>query len=60
MANRITTKQLRQRIGGASDMTIWRWEHDKDLNFPKPIRIQKRRYWDEDEIEAWLRARAAK
>ncbi len=60
MPNRITTKQLRQRIGGASDMTIWRWANDENLNFPKPIRIQNRRYWDEDEIEAWFKARGAK
>lgn len=28
-----------------SDMTLWRWENDPALNFPKPMKIRKRRFW---------------
>jgi len=32
-------------------MTIWRWDRDPDLNFPKPIRIRNRKYRDERELD---------
>jgi hypothetical protein len=34
-------------------MTIWRWDHDPDLNFPKPYRIRGRKYRDEAELDAF-------
>jgi predicted DNA-binding transcriptional regulator AlpA len=34
-------------------MTLWRWDHDSDLNFPKPIRIRSRKYRDERELDAF-------
>jgi predicted DNA-binding transcriptional regulator AlpA len=34
-------------------MTLWRWDHDPDLNFPKPIRIRSRKYRDERELDAF-------
>ena len=40
-------------------MTLWRWDHDPDVNFPKPLRIKKRKYRDESELEVWERTRAA-
>lgn len=51
----ITAKALRE-IVPVTDMTFWRWEQSETLGFPKPIRIQKRRYWREDEVLAWLEA----
>jgi predicted DNA-binding transcriptional regulator AlpA len=36
-----------------SDRTIDRWTADPELNFPKPIYIQRRRYWEEDELDAF-------
>jgi predicted DNA-binding transcriptional regulator AlpA len=50
----ITSRQLRDRIGGVSAMAIWRWSNDPELCFPKPIVINNLRYWREEEIEAWL------
>ena len=44
---------------GVSAMTLWRWDHDPRINFPKPIRINRRKYRDEAELEAWERFRAA-
>jgi predicted DNA-binding transcriptional regulator AlpA len=43
---------------GVSHMTLWRWDHDPGLNFPKPIRIKNRKYRDEDELERFERERA--
>ena len=56
----ITAAAVRNALGGVSDMTLWRWNKDPALNFPRPIRIQKRRYWREAEIAAWLDPRETK
>lgn len=50
----ITAAAVRELCGDVSDMSIWRWLNSPDLNFPKPIYIQKRRYWKEAEVLAWL------
>ena len=42
-----------------TDMSIWRWKRDPRLNFPKPIRIGRRKFWDEAELIAWESARRA-
>lgn len=42
---------------GVSRMTLWRWAQREDLNFPKPIKIAKRRFWYLEELVAWLDAR---
>jgi predicted DNA-binding transcriptional regulator AlpA len=34
-------------------MTLWRWDRDPDLNFPKPIRIRTRKYRDARELDAF-------
>lgn len=34
-------------------MTIWRWDHDPRLAFPKPIYIRGRKYRDERELDAF-------
>jgi predicted DNA-binding transcriptional regulator AlpA len=49
----LTTPQLRARLGGISEMTIWRYERDTEINFPKPIRIKRRKYWRVREVEAF-------
>jgi predicted DNA-binding transcriptional regulator AlpA len=43
---------------GVSDMSLWRWLHDKGLGFPAPIRINRRRFWKLAELEAWEASRA--
>lgn len=40
-----------------SDMTLWRWLNTPSLNFPKPIYINRRRYWRRSDIRDWLDAR---
>jgi predicted DNA-binding transcriptional regulator AlpA len=49
----LTTAQLRVRLGGVSEMTIWRYERDPELGFPKPLRIKRRKYWRVRDIEAF-------
>lgn len=34
-----------------STRTIERWEIDPTLNFPKAIKIKRRKYWYEDELD---------
>jgi predicted DNA-binding transcriptional regulator AlpA len=44
--------KVRERYD-VTPMTIWRWDRDPDLKFPKPIRIRKRKYCDESELNAF-------
>jgi hypothetical protein len=37
--------------------TLNRWEEKPELGFPKPVRINRRRYWRLAELQAWERAR---
>jgi hypothetical protein len=39
--------------------TIERWLQDPNLNFPKPIVVNKRKYWRLEELERWERSRAS-
>jgi len=39
--------------------TIARWDRQPDLGFPKPIRINDRKYRRRHELEVWERERAA-
>lgn len=52
---KINSKQLREMLGGISDMSLWRFVHSSYLNFPKPTYINKRRFWNSSEIEAWFK-----
>lgn len=54
----ISAATVRELCGGISDMSLWRWLHDPELNFPKPIYIARRRYWREADMSAWLDAQA--
>jgi hypothetical protein len=38
---------------GVCSMTLWRWDHDPNLKFPKPVRIRGRKYRDQDELNAF-------
>ena len=48
---KITSKQVRELLGGISDMSLWRFLHDKKLGFPKPIYINRRRLWSHEELK---------
>lgn len=34
-------------------MTLWRWIKSDNVNFPKPIYINKRRYFRIDDVMKW-------
>ena len=40
----LTSRQVRERYGNASDMWLWRRERDEASDFPKPLRINRRRF----------------
>ncbi|MEY4965082.1 MAG: hypothetical protein RL274_665, partial [Pseudomonadota bacterium] len=46
-----TSKQVRARYGGISDMTLYRWLKNPNIGFPKPlppvVGKKGRRLWDE-------------
>jgi len=45
---------------GVVAYTLWRWDHDKpELGFPKPVRINGRKYRVEDELDQFDARRAA-
>ena len=43
-----------------TDRTLDRWLADPELKFPRPMLINRRRYFFLDEIEDWERAQARK
>ena len=42
---------------GHSDTTIWRMV--KEGKFPRPVKIARRRCWDESEIDQYVKAQLA-
>jgi hypothetical protein len=44
---------------GVSSMSLWRWDRTPELGFPKPIRIQNRKYRRLAELRAWEASRRA-
>jgi predicted DNA-binding transcriptional regulator AlpA len=52
----LTSRQVRERYGNASDMWLWRRENEPGSTFPKPIRINKRRFWRECDLVDWERS----
>ncbi len=52
----ITAKHVRDKVGGISDVTFWRWRHKPTLDFHKPIKINKRLFFQASDIESWIQA----
>ena len=50
-----------RRLLPVSDMTIWRWQHDPVVAFPKPVKLGRagRNFWWLPDILEWERRRAA-
>lgn len=49
----LTARQVREHFGGISEMSLWRWENDPKLAFPKPIKINRLRYWKAADLSAF-------
>jgi predicted DNA-binding transcriptional regulator AlpA len=56
----LPSSKVRQRFGGVSDMTLWRWERNEKLGFPKPVRINARRYYRLSELDEFEQRQRAK
>jgi predicted DNA-binding transcriptional regulator AlpA len=50
----IGANEVRARLGGISDMTLWRWIDDQAVQFPKPVYVRRRRFWNDRELQAWI------
>jgi predicted DNA-binding transcriptional regulator AlpA len=54
----LTAQQVCKRLGGISQMTLWRWLGSDAVRFPQPtMRVNKRRYWSAGSIRRWLAER---
>jgi predicted DNA-binding transcriptional regulator AlpA len=51
----LSAPKVMERLG-VSQMTLWRWLQDPDMDFPKPHRFQRNRHWNLCELIAWERA----
>ena len=51
-------KKVRERYS-ISDMTLWRWEHDLKIAFPRPMIVNRRKLYRLADTEAWERQRVA-
>jgi hypothetical protein len=49
----LTAPQTRERYGGRSNMWLWRMEHGADPDWPRPIIIRGKKFYDEAELDAF-------
>ena len=54
MQRLLTDKQLKEILGGCSDMTLWRMRRDGKL--PKPKKLGKRNVTPEEEVDKAIAA----
>jgi predicted DNA-binding transcriptional regulator AlpA len=50
---RVTQPDAARLLGNVSQMTIWRWRNNPELNFPSSIVINGRHYFRRSEILSW-------
>jgi len=56
----LNSAQTKARCGNVTDMCLWRWMRDERVNFPQPVKINRRNYWKLGDIRAWQAAHANK
>ena len=49
----LTRAAWRARVGGVSQMCIWRWLRDSRVQFPQPVTINRRNYWRLGDLRRW-------
>jgi hypothetical protein len=54
----VPAAKVRERYGGISDMSLWRWVRNPEMGFPQPFTINRRRYWRLRDLEIWEQFRA--
>lgn len=53
----LTSTQVCGRFGGVTTMSLWRWMHDENIAFPKPVKINNRNYWRLGDLRDWQATR---
>lgn len=53
----MTSAQVRDRFK-ISDATLFRWTRDKELGFPQPIKVKRRKLFDVAKLSEWERKRS--
>ena len=54
----IGSQKATARYNHKCRLTLYRWMRDEKLNFPQPVKINRRWYWKLGELRAWERSRA--
>ncbi|MEW9838339.1 helix-turn-helix transcriptional regulator [Mesorhizobium marinum] len=54
----LTRENIRDHFG-VTNVTIHRWRKDPSLQFPPPIKIKRRVFWRQEDIERWCESRIA-
>jgi predicted DNA-binding transcriptional regulator AlpA len=50
----LTGPQVMERYS-ISEMTLYRWTANDEFDFPKPLKIKRRRFYDVEALDAWDR-----
>jgi hypothetical protein len=58
MSKRLLPERKACERYGVTPMTMWRWDRDLGLGFPKPIRIRGHKYRDEAQLDAFDEAQS--
>jgi hypothetical protein len=53
----LPSRGVKARYGNCTDMTIWRWQNDPAMNFPKPYYFGRLKMWRVDELDAFEASR---
>jgi predicted DNA-binding transcriptional regulator AlpA len=48
----LTAAQVEERFK-ISSVTLYRWEKDKELGFPQPFKVKRRKLFDETKLNEW-------
>jgi hypothetical protein len=56
----LSAAQVKARYGNASDMWLWRREHEKNSRFPNPIRVCGRRLYRLSDLLRWEQEQTTK
>lgn len=51
----ITAKQVCERYGSITEMTLHRWLQEPAMRFPRPIKINRLRFFDIEELDEYDR-----
>jgi predicted DNA-binding transcriptional regulator AlpA len=56
----LNSRQTRERVGGVSNMCIWRWLRDPRVQFPPPVQVNRRNYWRLGDLRRWQASQTVK